>query len=443
MYVPIARNLRGPRAAAALLFFVTGAVFATWAARIPSIQARLGLTPTTLSVALIAIEAGALAGLTAGGRVVANVGSAPALRIGFAAFPPALAAAALAPTLPLLATALVVMGASNSLIDVALNAQGIELERRARRPVLCGLHSGHSFGVLAGGLIGTLLAARGVPTSAHFVVAAALAIAVAQGATTALVREPPHARRSNATSHAADRGAGEPPHAKRNDATPPADRGAARRALATIGLLAFCAFFVEGAANDWSAVDAGSTHGAGPALAAGAFTAFSLTLACGRLGGDHIVARYGRARSLRAAGLVAAVGAALVVAAPSAQAALGAWALLGAGVATIAPTLLGAAPSLASAPPAVAVAAVSRIGYSGSFVGPPVIGVLAGLTNLSAALGCLILGAAAIAVLAHRPFRPQHRPPRPDCAHFSAVLRSAQRTTCPQGGETPANQPFL
>jgi predicted MFS family arabinose efflux permease len=166
-------RLRRPRLATATLFFLTGAVFATWAARIPAIQERLQLSPGALSIALVGIEAGALAGLPGGGHLVARIGSAAALRMGFAFFPPALIAAALAPSLVALVAALVAMGASNSVIDVAMNAQGIELERRARRPLLSGLHSGHSFGVLAGGLAGTALAARGVPVAVHFAAAAA------------------------------------------------------------------------------------------------------------------------------------------------------------------------------------------------------------------------------------------------------------------------------
>jgi MFS family permease len=406
------------RGATTLLFFLTGAVFATWAARIPAIQGRLGLSSGGLAVALVGVEAGALAGLPGGGRLVTRLGSATTLRLGFALYPPALVTVALAPTLTSLVAALTAIGASNSVIDVAMNAQGIELERRHRRPLLSGLHSGHSFGVLAGGLSGTILAARSVDVLVHFTAVAVLAVAAAQIAAGALLNE---AREPASTSRG--RGPG--------------------RALALIGLLAFCAFFVEGAANDWSAVHARSVHGASPAFAAATFTAFSLTLALGRLTGDRVVARWGRVRSIRAAALVAAAGAVVVVAAPTAVAALAGWAVLGAGVAAIAPTLLGAAPAASAAPPAVAIATVSMIGYAGSFAGPPLIGGCAELTSLPAALGSLVLGSAAIAALAGRALAPDRRLARPDCTHIAAVLRSPQRTTCPVGGERPANQPFL
>ena len=57
-----------------------------------------------------------------------------------------------APTLGWLVAGLALWAAANGVIDVAMNSQGAELERRADRPLLSGLHAAHSFGLLAGGL---------------------------------------------------------------------------------------------------------------------------------------------------------------------------------------------------------------------------------------------------------------------------------------------------
>src|ERR671915_272541 len=72
---------------------------------------------------------------------------------------------------------------ATSINDVAMNVQGVELERRARRPLLSGLHAGHSFGVLAGGLGGTAAAAAGLGVGVHFTIVAALGAALGQLAT--------------------------------------------------------------------------------------------------------------------------------------------------------------------------------------------------------------------------------------------------------------------
>ena len=53
---------------------------------------------------------------------------------------------------------------------------------------------------------------------------------------------------------------------------------------------------------------------------------------------------------------------------------------------------------------------MSAIGYGGSFAGPPLIGALASLTSLPAALGVLVLGAVAIALFARRTLAEGDRP---------------------------------
>jgi MFS family permease len=172
------------------------------------------------------------------------------------------------------------------------------------------------------------------------------------------------------------------------------------RRLLLLGLLAFCAFGLDGAAYNWSAVDLRTQHHAADSLAAAAFTGFALTLAIGRIFGDRLVARHGRVRVVQACAVVAGVGAVIVVAAPGALLGLAGWALFGLGLAAVAPTLLGAAPRTGDAPPALAIAAVTTIGYLGSFTGPPVIGGLAQATSLSTALLALIAASVVLAALA-------------------------------------------
>ena len=80
--------------------------------------------------------------------------------------------------------------------------------------------------------------------------------------------------------------------------------------------------------------------------------------------------------------------------------ALAGWALFGLGLAAVAPTVLGAAPRAGDAPPAVAIAAVTTIGYLGSFTAPPLVGALAEASSLSTALAVLVVVAALLVVLA-------------------------------------------
>jgi MFS family permease len=356
------------------MFFVAGWLPAAWGTRVPAIKAELGLSAGALALGILGLEAGAVLGLPAGGALVARLGSRRALRLGFALFAPGLLAVGLAPSLPGLAAALAAMAWANSIVDVAMNAQGVELERRFARPLLSSLHAGHPLGLVAGGLAGTAAAAADVSIDLHFAVVAAVGLTGALTASVWLVDEHDRGRR-------------------------PAFVRPSRRLL-PLGLLAFCAFALDGAAYNWSAVDLRSQHAAPAGVAAAAFTGFSLAVAVGRLFGDRLVARHGRVRVVRACGTVAAAGSALVVLAPSAAPGLAGWAVFGLGLASVAPTLLGAAPRTGDAAPAVAIAAVTTIGYLGSFTGPPVIGGLAQVTGLSTALVTLVAVSLLLAALA-------------------------------------------
>jgi hypothetical protein len=254
-----------------------------------------------------------------------------------------------------------------------MNVQGVELERRAARPLLSGLHAGHSFGVLGGALIGTAAAAADVGVAAHFTGVAVAGLAAGLIATFWLVDE------------------------ELEDGAPMLARPSG--SLVGLAAIAFCCFLIEGTALQWTALHL-RAEGAGQGLAAAGFATFAVAIAVGRLAGDRVIGRLGRARTVRAAGAVTGAGFALAIAAPGPAIALVAWGLVGAGVALVAPAVLGAAPLVGDLRPPVAIAAVTTVGYLGSFTGPPAIGALAELTGLSTALVLVLAACAAIFVLA-------------------------------------------
>jgi hypothetical protein len=184
------------------------------------------------------------------------------------------------------------MAAANSVVDVAMNAHGVELERRYRRPILSGLHAAHPLGMLAGGLGGTAAAAAGLTVLPHFALAATIGLLAGLAATRRLVSEPRQPRQ------------------------PLLARPGGQVLL--LGAIAFCAFLLDGAASNWSATQVHDEHAASPALAAAGFSALTAALALARLAGDRLIARLGRLRVVQASGLVAAAGSAVVVAAPTA-----------------------------------------------------------------------------------------------------------------------------
>ncbi|MGY1805412.1 MFS transporter [Blastococcus sp. SYSU D00922] len=357
-----------------LCFLVTGLLSATWASRIPAVQDRLDLDEAGLAVVVLGIEGGALVGLPLGAAVVARVGSPAALRAALLLFAPGLVAAAAAPGVGVLVPAVAVWAAANSVIDVALNAQGVELDRRNGRPVLAALHAGQSAGLVLGAVAGTVAAAAGLPLPWHAAVVACAGLVLGLLGARAAVREPA-------------------PRGPRRSVRP-------QRRLLVLGAIAFCAFLVDGAAMNWMAVHLGTAHGAGPGLAAAGYLGLTLAMVAGRLPADRVVEKFSRRRVTEGCATGMALGAALVVLAPSTAVAVCGWLVLGLFLAPVTPTVLGAAPAVSGAPSAAALSAVTTVGYLGSFTGPPAIGLLADAWGLTAALALLLGASLAIGLLA-------------------------------------------
>lgn len=378
--VPGAAAARAARTSTAAVFFLNGVGMANWVVRIPAVQERLGLGTGRLGLGLLGVAAGALVAMPLAGRLVARHGSRPVTRVSALLFAGALALPALAPSFALLAAALVVLGAANGALDVAMNAQAVaverEYERRYARPIMASFHALFSFGGLAGAAAGGLLAAHGVGAPAHL---AWTALAVGMAITGAAARMLPAA---------ADAAPDGPAFARPT------------RALAALGVVAFCVLFGEGAMADWSAVYLRDVTGAGPGLAAAGYATFSLAMASGRAVGDGLTVRLGAARLVRLGGLLAALGLAVALLVAQPWAAVAGFGAVGAGLSIVFPTVLTAAGRLPGGAPSAAIAAVSTVGYTGFLAGPPVIGLVAEVVSLRGGLALVVVMGAVIAALA-------------------------------------------
>jgi MFS family permease len=366
------------RWAIAAIFAVDGAFVGTWAARVPALQARAGVSTATLGLALAGLAAGALVAMPISGWRTARVGSRRMTLACATGLVVALPIPALATSATGLVLGAIAVGAANGGIDVAMNAHGVEVERRLGRPILSSLHACFSAGGLVGAAIGALLAGAGVDVRVNFAAMALVMAAVALAASPYLL----------------------PADA---DAAPPGGRLALPpRALWPLGLIAFCCMLAEGAAADWSAVYLHGPLGAGAGVAALGFTAFSIAMTGARLVGDPLTLRAGAVRVVRGGALLATFGlaAALLIAEPAAG--IAGFALLGAGVAVVVPSVFRAAGTKRGVTPGTALAAVTTAGYSGFLVGPPIIGAVAGATSLPAALTLVLVATAIVAILAPR-----------------------------------------
>jgi MFS family permease len=384
--------LRAARIAVGGLFFLCGVAFACWASRIPQVQAALGLSPAALGAAIAGLGAGSFVAMPISGWLTIRFGSRPIAWSAAVACSASLILPALAWDVVTLAGALAVFGAAIGVLDVAMNAQAVELEHRVGRPILSGLHALFSAGGMAGAALGGLIASWRVPVLTHFTVAALVLVATAAILRPSLIETPPPVR-------------GEP-----------GTRLRLSRALVGLSVLAACVMIGEGAMADWTPVYLASVIGTGPGLAASGYAVFSAAMMVCRLAGDRLTERVGRVNLVRLGTLLAAAGLSTALLLGTLPAALLGFACVGAGFSVAVPLVFSAAGRLDSRSAGPGLAAVTTAGYLGFLAGPPIIGFIAEAFTLPLALALIVLLAVVAAIL----------------AGFVSV---ADSTTWPQGAE--------
>ena len=137
-------------AAVAALFAFDGAVFGSWAARIPDVTTQVGASHTALGLALLCVSIGALASMQLAGALCARLGAGLVASVSAVLICVAVTLPGLARSLPELAAALLAFGAATGAVNVAANSAGVRLEAAGDRPIMPGLHAAFSFGGLFG-----------------------------------------------------------------------------------------------------------------------------------------------------------------------------------------------------------------------------------------------------------------------------------------------------
>ena len=157
-------------------FVILGLAEGIWIARIPGVKVRLHLTDGLLGLSLLVGSAGLVAVMPLAGRLADRFGSARLCRLAGLAVAVLPLALWTAGTLTAVIGALLAFGIAGGLMNVALGAQGVQMEQAYGRPLMASFYASFSVGGLAGAALGRT--AR--PGSAgRGPAAAVLAIAVA------------------------------------------------------------------------------------------------------------------------------------------------------------------------------------------------------------------------------------------------------------------------
>ena len=370
---------RARRRAVAFIFLAHGAVAGSLATSLPWIQAHDRLSPATLGLMLFCAPIGSFVAMPTANRIAHRIGARRATRLLILLWCALLPAPVLAGGPALLFPAYLLLGMAAGGSDVMMNAQGVALERRSGKPVMSGLHGMWCLGSLIAGAIGIAAAQAHVDPRVRLLATTAAVLVLAG-----------YAGRGLGVDASGDAG---------TDAPAPRRFVLPARAILGIGLAGFCGTFAEGATTSWSGVYVTRAVGAGPTVAAAAYTVFMVSMTATRLFGDAVVRRIGAVAAVRAGGVVAAFGGVLVVALRTPWPCMIGLALIGTGLAMNVPLVFSAAgrkgDSLGES-----VAGVATITYMSGLIAPAAIGWTAGAAGYPAAFALITVAAATLVVLA-------------------------------------------
>ncbi|WP_050469633.1 MFS transporter [Herbaspirillum chlorophenolicum] len=367
-------TVRSRQIAILLFFLLLGMVYASWAARIPSIRDILHLDAATLSLVLLCGGIGAVGSFPLAAWLTGHYGARHSTLYAGLALLVSLPLLALAPGLWTLMAASALYGAASSCFDVAINALGAQAEKEAGRPIMSMLHGWFCVGTFTGALAASGIAGMGIAPIWHFLLVSALFLAPLCMAYNALPDDRPE--------HDPHRKIFAIPHGH----------------LVVLGVIGFCGAIVEGSIADWSGIymkDHIHASDGGAPLAYAGFAGMMLVM---RMVGDRLKERYNARRVVAVGTLAAAFGMGIAVMAEGMAPAILGFAIAGAGVAAVFPFVFSAAGRHGS----TALAAVATLGYSGSLIGPPAVGFLAHGWGLPAALALIGVLCLSIAVCSSR-----------------------------------------
>jgi MFS family permease len=376
-------RIRRPLAVEFGAFGFFGLFWGCFAVLLADLSGALGLSPGPLGVALFVGAAASIVAMALLGRTSDRLGRRRFLAISGAVFGAGIAGLSVVNGYPALLAVLAVLYASSGLFDVGINAAAVDLERAAGRRLMTLFHAAFSAGGFVGALsAGALLEAGWDYRAVYLCLLLPLgAVLLAVAAT----RFPE---------------VGGPREAGERDA---AGCGLFRNgalllvaAIATLGLLS------EGEMEHWSGVYLRQSLGLPAFLGGSGVAVFFGAMAVGRLGAAAVVARFGDRRTLLLAGLFAAGGMTLSLATREPPFVIAGFLVVGLALSAIVPVAFSLAGDVAPGRAGAAISVVTTLGYGGFLLGPVIVGGLAELLGLRAALGTIAVAGAVIFALSLR-----------------------------------------
>ena len=360
------------RRSVSVFFFMHGLCFASWASRIPTIQAELNLSASSLGTILFALPLGFFISLAFAGWLIAKIGSKKAVVLSSTLYSMSLVGIGFATSPLQVAASLLLFGFFANLLNISVNTQAVAVEELYQKRLMATFHGLWSVAGFVGAAFGTWMIGKSVPPLQHFVfVCIFILIAITISAFYLVENDKPTDKKGPIL------------------ALPD-------KALLGLGLIAFCSMMVEGAMFDWSGVYFMNVIHVNSELTGMGYTTFMIAMAGMRFLADAFAGRFGLRRILQVSGMLATIGLLLAVILPQLVPSLLGFLLIGMGVSSVVPMVYSAAGKSKTMSAGMAITAVSSLGFMGFLIGPPLIGFIADASSLRGSFLALTIMSGAV-----------------------------------------------
>lgn len=312
-------DLSRARLAVAAGFLTQGLILLSLTTRLPDFQDKWHLSDVTLSLVLLMMILLAGVGSVVAEKLAKRLDSAVLLRSGFLVIAVAVPLICLAPTMAVYVAGIAAYGVGLGIVDASTNMQAVALEHRYGRPILPSFHGAWTLGGVIGAGIGFGTAELPVEVNA---LVGLIPLAVAFG---------PFLPRDHGPTEL------------------PTEVAVPWRPIILVGIAMVLFYMVDTGVQTWGPLFLDHTFTTPERYVALSALAYLLASGAVRIAGDRLVARLGVVVVLRVGALVGAGGLAVVVFSPTWQVAVVGFAVLGAGVAVVAPLSFSAAARIAGA----------------------------------------------------------------------------------------------
>lgn len=367
------------RLALSAFFFLSGFCFSSWASRIPSIKFTFDMNEAELGSFLFILPICSLIGLPISGWLISKYDSRYLLISGFLIYIFSLLGIGYASNIQLLTVVVCFFAFGLRAINISMNTQAIQLQKRYGRTINGSFHGIWSLGGLCGILFATSMIYFNITMFVHLAVVVVFALILSLTASSYLLK---------------------------NDRETGGNKlrlGSPDKFIFYTGLVVFCAAVCEGGIYDWSSVYFREVVNA--ELFTLSYLVFMVAMTLSRFFTDALTNLLGMKKLFLISASVVVFGVLILILFPTFYPALVGFFITGLGVASIFPMSFSLASHSKKYAPGLAISIVGTYATVGVLLAPPFVGYVAHLFSLNLAFLIFVIAAFLLIVFSRKAYQ--------------------------------------